>query len=170
MILWYDRTYKEITHTYAIRAAQSFAPLTRPSPFKFIYVSGEGATQTPSALTPMFGTIKGQTESDLIALSSQSEYDNLRVINVRPAAVDSSEHEEIAEFVPKRGLLLKVMDFTLVPLIKGLRRDMLTPTRNLGEVCTQLVTGDGEKLEGKGVVGTEGRILSNVALRRLGGW
>jgi len=118
----------------------------------------------------MFGTIKGQTEADLLTLSSQPEYDNLRVINVRPGGVDSSEHKEIAEFVPKQSMMLKVMGFTLLPLIKGLHRDMLTPTRNLGEVCTQLVTGDGEKLEGKGVVGVEGRILSNVALRRLGGW
>jgi hypothetical protein len=118
----------------------------------------------------MFGTIKGETEADLLALSSQPEYDNLRVINVRPAGVDSSEHKEIAEFVPKKSMMLKALSIALFPLIKGLQRDMLTPTRNLGEVCTQLVTGDGEKLEGKGVVGEEGRILSNVALRRLGGW
>ncbi|KAM3075156.1 hypothetical protein ACMFMG_007390 [Clarireedia jacksonii] len=163
-------TYKEITHTYTMRAAQSFASLRRPSPFKFIYVSGEGATQTPSAMTPMFSTIKGQAEADLIALSSQPEYDNLRVINVRPGAVDSSEHQEIAEFVPKKSMMMKMATFALVPLIKGLQRDWITPTRNFGEVCTQLVTGNGEKLEGKGVVGAEGRILSNVALRRLGGW
>jgi hypothetical protein len=118
----------------------------------------------------MFGTIKGQTEADLLALSSQPEYDNLRVINVRPAGVDCSEHKEIAEFVPNKSMMMKALSVALFPLIKGLQRDMLTPTRNLGEVCTQLVTGDGEKLEGKGVVGEEGRILSNVALRRLGGW
>ncbi|PQE04754.1 nucleoside-diphosphate-sugar epimerase protein [Rutstroemia sp. NJR-2017a BBW] len=163
-------TYKEITHTYAIRAAQSFTSLSRPSPFKFIYVSGEGATQTPSMFTQMFGTIKGQTEADLLALSSQPEYDNLRVINVRPAGVDAGEHKEIAEFVPKKSMMMKALTVALLPLVRGLQRDMLTPTKNLGEVCTQLVAGDGEKLEGKGVVGVEGRILSNVALRRLGGW
>lgn len=56
----------------------------------------------------------------------------------------------------------------LRPVMRGLWNNMVSPTRELGQVLVDLAMGDEKPLEGKGVSG-EGRTLSNVALRRLAG-
>ncbi|APA11954.1 hypothetical protein SS1G_05510 [Sclerotinia sclerotiorum 1980 UF-70] len=164
--------YTEITQTYTLSAARAFSPLNSPKPFKFLYISGEGATTSPGILTPMFGVVKGQTEADLLALpAKEKDCENLKVYNVRPGAVDASAHEEIKEFIPQRKGMLRLMELGLFPVVRMCSRNMYTPTKEFGKVVTELMLGDGEKLEGSGVVeGSGGRTLSNIGLRRLGGW
>jgi hypothetical protein len=54
-----------------LAAAEAFSKLHPDSPFTFVHVSGEGATQTPSMFTPIFGRVKGQIETALVDLSKQ---------------------------------------------------------------------------------------------------
>ncbi|TEY49948.1 hypothetical protein BOTCAL_0281g00060 [Botryotinia calthae] len=160
--------YTEITKTYTLRAARTFPSLALPNPFKFLYISGEGATSAPGMLTPMFGVVKGETEAELLALPAEKGCENLKVYNVRPAAVDASQHEEIKEFIPQKKGILRQLEIGLYPVIKAVGRNLYTPTREMGKVITELMLGNGEKLEGNGVI--EGRTLSNIGLRRMGGW
>ncbi|TGO51861.1 hypothetical protein BCON_0153g00280 [Botryotinia convoluta] len=160
--------YTEITQTYTLRAARTFPPLSSPKPFKFLFISGEGATTSPGMLTPMFGVVKGATEAELLSLPAEKGCENLKVYNVRPAAVDSSQHEEIKEFMPQRKGILKLLEMGFSPVVRAVGRNMYTPTREMGKVVTELMLENGEKLEGSGVI--EGRTLSNIGLRRMGGW
>ncbi|RAL58738.1 hypothetical protein DID88_003044 [Monilinia fructigena] len=144
--------YTEITQTYTLFAARAFLPSQLPKPFKFLYISGEGATTSPGILTPMFGVVKGQAESNLLALpSKEKSCDNLRVYNVRPGAVDASAHEEIKAFIPQRTGMLRLLEIGLFPFIRTLSKNMWTPTREMGKVVTELMLGDGERLEGTGL-------------------
>lgn len=119
-------------------------------------------------LTAMFGVVKGETEAELLALPAEKSCENLKVYNVRPAAVDSSQHAEIKEFVPQRTGFLKLVEMGFSPVVRAVGRNLYTPTREMGKVVTELMLGNGEKLEGSGVI--EGRTLSNIGLRRMGGW
>jgi len=63
---------------------------------------------------------------------------------------------------------LKLAESALVPVLKAVYIGMLSPTRDLGRVLTDLAVGDGEPLVGPGVSG-EGRTVNNAAMRRLAG-
>lgn len=96
----YLSEYEKITYQYPLAFARAISTTTSQNPINFIYVSGEGATTTPGMLTPHWAGIKGKTESDLLALSKQPEFANLRPITVRPGGVDPKDHEEIHEYIP----------------------------------------------------------------------
>lgn len=156
------RQYVEITHDYPLAAARAFSTIHPDSPFVFLYVSGEGATQSPGAFTPLYGRVKGQIESALLELGRKNPM--MKTYNVRPGGVDWTNHPEIHPFIPKQALYKKLM----VPPMNLLYKSMMTPTREMGRVMTELAMSKGEPMEGKGI-GMEGRMLSNVALRRMGG-
>ena len=132
------------------------------SPFIFLYVSGEGATQSPGIFTPLYGKVKGQIESALLELGRKNPM--MKTYNVRPGGVDWTSHPEIHPFIPKQAMYKKVM----VPPMNLLYKSMMTPTREMGKVMTELAMSKGDPMEGKDI-GVEGRMLSNVALRRMGG-
>jgi hypothetical protein len=165
-----DREYEAIAHTYPLAFARAISTTTAPKPINFVYVSGEGATTTPGFLTPHWAKIKGQTESDLLALSKEEAFNNLRPFSLRPAGVDPTFHKEIQEFIPKRTGLAKAAEGALLPVLRGVYTKMISPTKDLGRVLTELAAGSGEKHDEKesGVSG-EGRTLNNVAMRRLAG-
>ncbi|KAL5322121.1 hypothetical protein ACEPPN_010090 [Leptodophora sp. 'Broadleaf-Isolate-01'] len=158
--------YELITQTYALSFARALSKTTSPSPLTFIYISGEGATPTPSLFTAHWALTKGRTESALLALSKDPSYANLRPLSLRPGGVDMNDHHEIHKWVGERGwaeaLALPVM--RALPGIKGL----MSPTRELGGVAVRLAMGGGGVQEGRGVSG-EGRTLNNSAIRRLAG-
>lgn len=162
--------YEKITHQYPLAFARAISSTTSPNPFTFIYVSGEGATTTPGIMTPHWAGIKGRTESELLALSKTPEYSNLRPISLRPGGVDPKEHKEIHEFVPKHTGMMKAMEIALLPAVRALLPKMMSPTRELGSVLTELALGEGKAFPvgDEGVIG-EGRTLNNVAQRRLAG-
>jgi hypothetical protein len=165
-----DSEYEKITHQYPLAFARAIASTTSPNPINFIYVSGEGATTTPGMMTPHWAGIKGNTESELLALSKTPEYANLRPISLRPGGVDAKEHTEIHEYIPKNKGMLKVVETALLPAIRTLMPRMMSPTRELGKVLTELALGEGKAFPEKdeGISG-EGRTLNNVAQRRLAG-
>jgi hypothetical protein len=157
-----SRQYVEITHDFPLAAAKAFATLHTDTPFTFVYVSGEGATQTPGMFTPIYGRVKGQTETALFDFAKQNPM--FKVYNVRPGGVDWTGHPDIHPFIPKQAMYKKVL---LAPM-NTVYKSMMTPTQPMGKVMMELAISKGEPLEGSGV-GMEGTLISNVALRRMGG-
>lgn len=112
--------------------------------------------------TPLFGRVKGQIEQALFDLHKATP--NFKVYNVRPAGVDWRHQPEIQPFIPKQAAYKGM----LLPAIDAVYKNMVTPTRPLGKILTELAMSKGEPLEGKGVQ-MEGRLVSNVAIRRMAG-
>ncbi|RDW92399.1 hypothetical protein BP5796_01793 [Coleophoma crateriformis] len=157
--------YEKITYDYPLAFARACATLNPTSePFKFVYVSGEGATTSPGRLTQRFGVVKGRAEAALIALGK--EYPNLKVYSARPGVVDYSQHPEIHEYVAKRSNLMKVAEKVMFPAARRFLPSQHSPTKELALVLTQLAMGDGKDLTGAGI-SDEGRIASNAALREM---
>ncbi|PYI06940.1 nucleoside-diphosphate-sugar epimerase [Aspergillus sclerotiicarbonarius CBS 121057] len=157
--------YVKITVDYPLAAAKAFASLS--DSFNFVYVSGEGATQSPGLLTPFFGRVKGECEQSLIQLSEQ--YPSLKPYSLRPAMVDPiSDPQVLQPFLqrPDQNTLTKrILRGVLGPAIRGGYPPGVSPTQDLGRFLTDLASGDGKPLHGEGVTG-EGWIISNKAFRR----
>ena len=168
LLIMVFREYEQITQTYPLAFAKAISQTTAPKPVNFIYVSGEGATTTPSFMTQHWARIKGLTEASLLALSKDIPYSNLRAITLRPGGVDPTFHKEIHEYVPGKPLMMKALEVVALPPLRAVWPKMISPTKDLGRVLTELAMGKGEAHEGEGVSG-EGRTLSNVAMRRLAG-
>jgi uncharacterized protein YbjT (DUF2867 family) len=176
-----DEEYIDITKTYALAAAEALSKrLPRndndgnndTEPFRFVYVSGEGATQTPGIFTPLFGRVKGETEAALAAMPSPS----FVPITMRPAGVDPTAHAAIQGFAPAFGTTQRVA----VALTQMLWSGMLSPTEPLGVFLRDLAMGKVDSrpdFEGKGVSririggGEEegGFVVGNAGFRRLMG-
>ncbi|PHH84610.1 hypothetical protein CDD83_1659 [Cordyceps sp. RAO-2017] len=171
--------YVRITRDYALAAARAMAGLRSPSPdspappsdssgsgtpFRFVYVSGEGATQTPGRFSAIFARTKGETETAL--------GDGLAgTYSVRPAFVDAAAHAAIRPYIPDPGLIYGVGLAALAPAIRCAARGMHSPTEPLGDFLTQLAMGrmDGA-LDGQGAfrLGSSW-VVENAGFRRMMG-
>ncbi|KAJ5944973.1 hypothetical protein N7516_005141 [Penicillium verrucosum] len=163
--------YVKITKDYTLAAANAFSTI-KPSdhPFRFIHVSGEGATQTPGRFSPIFARVKGETESLLGTLSELKPA--FRVDSVRPAFVDPVTHVAIKPYIPSAGMTGIVSNIGLAvlgPSIRYLMKSMHSPTEHLGSFLTEMATGRYEgKLEGPGVFRLGGGyVVGNVGMRRI---
>ncbi|KAH7073081.1 hypothetical protein BKA63DRAFT_416623 [Paraphoma chrysanthemicola] len=154
--------YFEITHDMPMAAAKAFSTLHPDSPFTFVYVSGEGATQTPGMFTPIFGRVKGQIESSLFEFGKQNPI--FKVYNVRPGGVDWTNHPEIHPYIPNQALYKKV----LIAPLNVVYKSLMTPTQPMGRIFTELAMSKGEPLEGSGI-GMDGTLVTNAAIRRMAG-
>lgn len=178
-----EQQYKEITNVYTIEAAKAFATGLDAKQVNFVYVSGEGANPKPGFMTPLFGRVKGQTEVELINLMKIEPFSKvLRCLSARPGGVDAGaepDQKVVNELAHRAdggtggairnsfGMILG--EKILLPVFRaGVYKGMHSPTAELGRVLVELATGDGEAVDVKGAE-WEGRILPNVALRRLGG-
>ncbi|KAF2134090.1 hypothetical protein P153DRAFT_363091 [Dothidotthia symphoricarpi CBS 119687] len=152
--------YVEITHDYPIAAAHAFSTLHPDSPFTFVYISGEGATQSPGMFTPIFGRVKGQVETALLEFHKQNPL--FKLYNVRLGAVDWRNQPAIHPFIPKqatyKGVLLAPLTFAY--------KSLMTPTEPMGKILTELAMSKGEPLEGSNL-GMDGRLVTNLAIRRM---
>ncbi|MCJ1474330.1 hypothetical protein MMC13_002988 [Lambiella insularis] len=156
--------YVTITHDYPLAAAKAFRNLSKP--FKFVYVSGEGTTATPGMLTPYFGVIKGRAEASLLQLHKDNP--DFMPFSVRPAAVDPAAHTEIHPFIPKLSMPKHAIGGVVIPALRVVWKNGVSPTRDLGRALVNLAMGNGQRLEGDGIEG-EGRTIRNSAFRRLEG-
>jgi len=154
--------YVRVTHDFPVAAAKAFASLDdHDRSFKFVYISGEGVNWTSKG--QLYARIKGRAEQSLVSLP------NLNVFCVRPGVVGASK--SLGGNLAQRkanwtDVGLKVMG----PVTEVLWKGMAISTEVLAKACLSLATGDGKPVEGKGVCEEgEGRVLGNVALRRLGG-
>ncbi|KAL1634064.1 hypothetical protein SLS58_010811 [Diplodia intermedia] len=156
--------YIKITQDYPLAAAKAFSGLN--DPFKFIFISGEGATQSPGYFTPIFGRIKGITETQLLALPA-SGYPSLRPYSVRPAIVDKANHADVIEAQKNRaGLLKEYATAVLAPPFRVFAKGIMSPTALLGDFFVKLAVGDGAPVKGDDVL-EGGRIIPNKAFRRI---
>lgn len=112
--------------------------------------------------TPIFGRVKGQTETALLNFRKQNA--NFRAISVRPGGVDWTAHPEIHPFIPHQPAWKAAM----IRPINLVYKSMMTPTQPMGKVFTELAMSKGEPLEGTGV-GLEGTLLTNIGIRRMSG-
>jgi len=174
--------YVTITKDYALAAAKAFSTLrdgeagksADAQKFKFIYISGEGATQRPKWYTPVFGRVKGETEQDLITLSQQPAFrKTLAAYSPRPGAVDGRKQPWVWDPVmgEKRTAFQRAYFRLLLPPVALLYPSQHSPTTELGKALVELAVDSSREpfdLKEPGVSG-EGWILANVVLRRLGG-
>lgn len=165
----------KITRDYTLAAAKAFSAI-KPSnpPFRFIHVSGEGATQNPGRFSPIFARVKGETESLLGMLSKENP--DFRVDSVRPAFVDPAAHDAIKPYIPSSpfdGILaqvgMKASMAVLAPGIRYLYKSMHSPTEHLGSFLTDMAMGKYEKnLQGTGVFRLGGGfVVENAGMRRI---
>ncbi|KAK0660613.1 hypothetical protein DIS24_g3186 [Lasiodiplodia hormozganensis] len=155
--------YIKITQDYPLAAAKAFSGLN--DPFKFVYISGEGATQAPGYFTPLFGRIKGITETQLLALQG-SGYPSLRAYSVRPAFVDKANHPEVIEAQKGRFPMKDYATAVFGPPVRAFAKGYVSPTALLGDFFIKLAVGDGTPVKGDDVL-EGGRIIPNKAFRRI---
>jgi hypothetical protein len=117
--------------------------------------------------TPMFGKVKGEAERALLELSKTTP--SLKPYSLRPGGVDPTYHAEIQPFIPRNtSFMAKATQATLMPVFRAVVTNMVSPTKELGQVLVNLAMSDGKPLHGKGIL-EEGRTISNVGMRRLAG-
>ncbi|CAI7609444.1 unnamed protein product [Penicillium glandicola] len=160
--------YVKITKDYTMAAANAFSTI-KPSdhPFRFIHVSGEGATQTPGRFSPIFAEVKGKTETLLGTLSELKP--TFRVDTVRPAFVDPATHDAIKPYIPLPNMFSKLGVALLGPGIRHIMKSMHSPTEHLGSFLTEMAMGRYEaKLAGPGVFKLGGGyVVENAGMRRI---
>lgn len=158
--------YVSITKDYTLAAAESFSKLaTAEKPFRFVYVSGEGASQTPGRFSPIFARVKGETETALSEM--MNKYPSLRADSVRPAFVDNAKHEAIKPYVPDAGFIYNAAKGVLGPVMRSIAARH-SPTEELGDYLTQLAMGKqdaGLASSGAFQLGSSW-IVPNVAFRK----
>lgn len=160
--------YVTITKDYAVSAAKAFSTLgNEKDPFRFVYVSGEGATQEPGRFSAIFARVKGETEKILGEMATPA----FKVVSARPAFVDSAQHKEILPYVPDPALSEKAMRLMLGGGIRMFYTSMHSPTGPLGRFFTEMVTGKLDaKIEGDGSYRLgNGWVVGNVGIRRMMG-
>lgn len=176
--------YIKITKDYTLAAARAFVDIPRSedkeedgkrgesSPFRFVYVSGEGATQNPGRFSAIFARVKGETEAKLADMTTKGELaGRLQADSARPGAVDPAGHEAIKPYAPEPSWQIKLLGATLLPPIRILYSQAHAPTPMLGDFLTRMAMGEMEgKMEGKGAskLGSSW-IVGNVGIRRMMG-
>ncbi|KAJ3034201.1 hypothetical protein HDV00_005371 [Rhizophlyctis rosea] len=170
-----EEEYVQVTKVYAEKAAEAFSGIedvgqrNGTKKLNFVYISGEGATHSPSFLTPLFGRVKGLAEKSLLSLPAT--HPTLTVYAARPGGVDPLDQPDVAETILPKFLNNSLKKLYYTPLLKVFRTvypGLLSPTRELGKVLTDLAVGDGSAVQGKGTE-AGGFVVTNAALRRLGG-
>ncbi|OJJ00943.1 hypothetical protein ASPVEDRAFT_40449 [Aspergillus versicolor CBS 583.65] len=160
--------YVKITLDYPLAAAEAFSTLS--DSFNFVYVSGEGATQSPGRFTPLFGRVKGQAESALLELAKK--HPNLKPYSVRPAYVDTANDPEVLKVMLARpdqqSWKAKSLHTVFGPVMRNVFTNSDSPTQYLGKFLTDMARGDGKPLSENGVSGN-GRIIPNVVFRKIVG-
>lgn len=112
--------------------------------------------------TQIYARVKGQTELALFNLAKATP--NLNVYNTRPGGVDWANRPEIHPFIPYQPMWKRAMPAPLNVVYKSL----MTPTRPMGRIMTELALLKGEPLQGSGIE-MEGTLVTNVAFRRMAG-
>jgi hypothetical protein len=158
--------YVRTTHTCTIATAEAFSRVSEN--LNFVYVSAEGTTTKPGKFTPLFSRVKGETEEAL--LRATEKIPSLQAYSVRLGFIDHRENAEALRYcnITRKRLSLRIIDKVLTPAVRRLWPNMHTPIVEVGKVLLELAEGDGELLEGDGVIGG-GRTLRNFGLRRLAG-
>jgi hypothetical protein len=153
-----------------LAAATAFQSLASPDqPFRFVYVSGAGATTRPGRFTSLFARVKGDTETALASLRAANP--PFHASSLRAAAVDPRDHTAIHPYVPVQPLYLRALLPVLRPFILALYPSFHSPTEEMGHFLAGLAMGrydDALRRPAKDIerIG-EFPIIENSAYRRL---
>lgn len=154
-----------------LEAAQAFGQLKSDESdnFKFVFVSGEGATSEPGRFTALFGRVKGETETALMEMEAKDPH--FRALIVRPGFVDPKDHEAIHPWIPQGSIVKRLGESAFGPVIRGFFKGMHSPTTPLGEFLAALALGNYDgKLKGEGVEMHGSSVLvNNLGFRRIMG-
>ncbi|KJR87292.1 nucleoside-diphosphate-sugar epimerase [Sporothrix schenckii 1099-18] len=188
--------YVVITKDYPLAAAAAFQKIPpgdgqgdakAGDPFRFVYVSGEGAQTKPGRTTARFGVVKGQTELALANITNGPAGDAATApagrpflaLSVRPGGVDLHGHAALAPFAPKPpSLAYQIMGAALLPVLRTVYPGMLSPTLPLGTFLAETAMGkysiatlaaEAAKRKDVEAVGSRFHIVNNSAFRRLMG-
>ena len=131
-------------------------------------MSGEGATRKPGATTPLFGRVKGETESALIYLGKKNPH--FQPVIVRPAFVDAKGHKEIEKWIPA-ATGIRRLEGIVSPIVRNIFPSYDSPTRAFGTFLAGLAAGQwDDDLKGDGVEVSDGMpTVNNLGFRRLMG-
>ncbi|KAI5919174.1 putative nucleoside-diphosphate-sugar epimerase [Camillea tinctor] len=162
--------YVKITKDFALEASKAFQTLPgEKEPFNFVYVSGSGATTEPGRFTPIFASVKGETEKALAAMRDANPL--FHASSVRPGLIDADAHEAIKPYIPVRPLPTRVAGVLLKAPIRMAYKSFWSPTDDLGRFLTEMAMGKHSFTAPKSDVQMMGAfpILENSAFRRLAG-
>lgn len=160
----------KITTTYAVEAAKAFAGLASgKDAFQFVFVSGDGATSEPGALTPLYARIKGEAEVALAEVRKATP--QLHANSVRPGFVDWAGHDAIIPYISPRPMMKQAAITLLGPVFRAALPGRCSPTQPLGRFLAETAMGKWEeKMAGPGIekIG-DLCVISNSDFRRLSG-
>ncbi|KAH9885013.1 nucleoside-diphosphate-sugar epimerase [Xylariomycetidae sp. FL2044] len=155
---------------WPVAASKAFRELPGDQePFNFVYVSAGGATLKPGMFTPLYGRVKGETETALGEVRKM--YPLLRASAVRLGAVDAAAHPSIQPYLPQLSLASRTVKSAGLSVIRAGYRKLWTPTESMGRFLTELAMGKHTDKFGADDIEMIGDfpILNNTAIRRLSG-
>ncbi|KAJ4139991.1 hypothetical protein NW768_001342 [Fusarium equiseti] len=160
--------YVTITRDFPLAAVKALSAISpTKEPFRFVYVSGYGASTTPGKLTPLFGRVKGEAETKLSELRTSK----FHIETVRPCFVDAANHDVIKPHIPNPGMVHNALSVVFGPIIRAVISSLHSPTEQLGPFLTEMAMGKYDKqldAGGEGILNLNGsRILDNVAFQNL---
>ncbi|KAM0257754.1 hypothetical protein ACHAQJ_004205 [Trichoderma viride] len=156
---------------YALAGAEAFSNLApNNGPFRFVFVSGQGSTQTPGRMTSLYGRTKGETEASL----SEMRMANPRLLAdaVGPGFVDGKDHAAIQPYLQDQGFFIDGSRMLLRRPIEVAAKWLHCPTEPLGRFLVGMALGKYEAQLREGdvdVVTLNGglRIIKNATITRL---
>ncbi|KAL6874461.1 hypothetical protein HDV57DRAFT_519635 [Trichoderma longibrachiatum] len=162
---------KEITKDYPLAGAEAFSKLAPNSgPFRFVFVSGQGSTQTPGRFASLYSITKGEVGAAL----SQMRITNPRLLAdaVGPGFVDAKDHAAIRPYLPNQGLFVEGSKMLLRKPIEVGAKWLHCPSEPMGRFLVGMALGKYEARLQAGEVEFETlngglRIIKNVAMKQL---
>lgn len=162
-----EADYTRVTHDYAVAFLDAVATArSKPgneedrAPFRFVYVSGDGADKTEKSRL-LFARIKGRTETSLNAIASNNPEAAISTIHLRPAYFFPTDPAERSQ----RSTTGRFMDNILTPLLSFAAPKVIVPIRDLALVALELATkGLGAEHINKQ---TDADIMSNAEIKEM---
>ncbi|UKZ84314.1 uncharacterized protein TrAFT101_000227 [Trichoderma asperellum] len=162
----------KITKDYTIAGAEAFSKLApNDDPFRFVFVSGQGSTQTPGRFSNLYGRTKGETEIALSEMRSASP--RLLADAVGPGFVDGKGHAAIQPYLQQQGFLIDNSKMLLRRPIEVAAKWLHCPTEPMGRFLVGMALGKYEtqlRVDPDVVTMDSGlRVIKNSTITRITG-
>ncbi|GBE89118.1 hypothetical protein SCP_1501210 [Sparassis crispa] len=138
-----EQEYTTFTHDYLIAAVHAIQEARvgegrqAESPFRFVYLSGEGADPTGKT-TQMWARVKGRTESELIELCKSSP--GMKAHVYRPGYFFPSKRYP-EDRKNQRPASARAMDWAITPIMSCFLPSLLTPIDDLARFTIEVAKG-----------------------------
>ncbi|KAH7886045.1 hypothetical protein F5I97DRAFT_1927926 [Phlebopus sp. FC_14] len=134
-----DEEYTRITYDYTmtfVNQIQQFTKFRIGEPFRFIFISGEGADQTEKS-TLKFARIKGRTEKALLNLPTSA---NIKAQVMRPGYFFPSK-DHPSDRMNIRSPTARALDVLMNPVFSRVIPSAYTPIADLGLFAVEAAKG-----------------------------